>query len=129
MTRTYAAFFLVLAACDAGEPGTITVTVDGVTGAEGLLLITEARDDDGNQAAVHCLPIDADPFSATVVLEEIVGPTPCEESSPINLDPGVYTLLTATIVGGETEPETCAEGEVEVDGDVEITMPALGACG
>jgi len=128
MRRALAAVFLV--GCGAGDPGFITVEVDGVTGSVGLLLITEARDADDadRQAAIHCVAIDADPFAITFDLEEIVGATPCEESEPLLLDAGPYDLLTATIAGGETEPRSCATASVEVDGDVTVTMPALGAC-
>lgn len=113
---------------DDGAPGTITVTAAGVTGGQGKLLITEARvASDGRQAAIHCQPITADPFSATVVLETIVGPTPCEASSAITLDAGTYDLLTAVIMGGSMTPDLCARGQVTVDGDVTITMPGLSA--
>lgn len=118
---------LLLLGCK-GDPGFITVVVEGLTGSEGLLLITEARDAEGNQAAISCVSIDADPFETTVELEAIVGPTPCEVSEPIELDGGTYDLLTATILGGETEPRACATAQVEVDGDVSVTMPALGDC-
>lgn len=119
---------LLSAGCDAGAPGVVTVVVSGVADAEGLLLITEARDADGNQAAVACVPIDANPFDATFALEEIVGATPCEESAPITLDGGTYDLLTGVIAGGATEATSCAEAQVVVDGDVTVEMPALGAC-
>lgn len=125
---------LVLAGCDAPDPetirdpGTITVMVEGVTGADGLLLITEAKDENGNQAAISCIPIDADPFSATFEMEEVVGPTPCEESGPIELVGGTYDLLSATLAPGEMEPRACAEAVAEVDGDVTVDMPSLGAC-
>ena len=119
-----------LGACgDDGAPGTITVTATGVTGSQGKLLITEARADDGRQAAIHCQPITSDPFSATAVLETIVGPTPCEVSSPITLDAGTYSLLTAVIMGGSMTPDLCARASVTVDGDVAVTMPALTAAG
>lgn len=118
---------LLLVGCN-GDPGFITVVVEDVTGSEGLLLITEARDADGNQAAISCVSIDADPFDHTGELEAIVGPTPCEDSEPVELDAGVYDLLTATILGGETEGRACATAEVEVNGDVSVTMPALGDC-
>jgi hypothetical protein len=119
---------LLLAACASGSPGYVTVVNEGVGASDGLLLITEARDADGNQAAVLCTSIDADPFDATAQLEAIVGDTPCEDSEPVELAAGTYDLLTATIAGGETEPRACATAQVEVDGDVTVTMPALGAC-
>lgn len=113
---------------DPPVPGTITVVATGVTGAQGRLLITEARAADGRQAAIACTPIDADPFAATVVLETVIGPTPCEDSSPITLAPGTYSLLTAVLQGGSTTPDACARATAAVDGDVTVTMPALGAC-
>lgn len=119
---------LLTAQSACASPGTITLVVEGVTGAEGLLLITEARDEEGKQAAIACTTIDADPFDVTQVLEEIVGATPCEESTVLTLDPGTYDLATGVIAGGETEPTQCAEAQVSVDGDVSVTMPALGAC-
>lgn len=116
-----------VAACgDSAAPGTITVTTTGVAGFQGKLLITEARLT-GRQAAIHCAPIAADPFASTVVLETIVGPTPCEVSSPITLDPGTYDLLTAVIMGGSMTPDVCARAQAVVDGDVTVTMPALTA--
>ena len=116
----------LLACGDSAAPGTITVTTTGVAGFQGKLLITEARLT-GRQAAIHCAPIAADPFSSTVVLETIVGPTPCEDSAPITLDPGTYDLLTAVIMGGSMTPDVCARAQVVVDGDVTVTMPALTA--
>ncbi len=117
----------VVAACgDGAAPGTITVTTTGVTGFQGKLLITEAKLV-GRQAAIHCAPIAADPFSSTVVLETIVGPTPCEASSPVSLDPGTYDLLTVVIMGGAVTPDVCARAQAVVDGDVAVTMPALTA--
>jgi hypothetical protein len=118
----------LVAACggeDGGEPGTITVAVNGVTGGQGKLLITEARIA-GRQAAISCVPIAADPFTASVVLEEIVGPTPCEDSAPISLDAGTYDLLSVVMMGGGA-PETCARGQAVVDGDVTVAMPAFTA--
>lgn len=117
-----------LGACgDDGAPGIITVTATGVTGSQGKLLITEARTSDGRQAAIHCQPITSDPFSATAVLETIVGPTPCEVSSPITVDAGTYSLLTAVIMGGSMTPDLCARASATVDGDVTVTMPTLTA--
>lgn len=119
----------VHAACgDDPSPGTITVTASGITGAQGKLWLTEARLA-GRQAAIACVPIDADPFSATVVLEAIVGPTPCEDSAPIELAAGTYDILTAVMMGGAPAPDVCARGQVVVDGDAAITMPALTAAG
>ena len=119
---------LLLALTGCASTGTITVEVADVTGSEGLLLITEARDAEGKQAAVSCVAIDADPFEVTTTLEEIVGATPCEDSAPITLGPGTYDLLTGVLAGGDTEPSACATAQAEVDGDVTVTMPALGAC-
>lgn len=123
-------WLLTLGGCAAGDPGTITAVIDDVTGANtgNMLLITEARDENGNQAAIFCEPITADPFSASQVLEAIVGPTPCEDSEPIELAAGAYSLLTAVMEGGAEGPSQCAESTVDVDGDVTVTMPALGAC-
>lgn len=120
----------LVAACGdpAPSPGTITVSVSGITGKQGKLLITEARIQ-GRQSAISCVPIDADPFSATVVLEEIIGPTPCEDSAPIAVPGGVHDLLSAVIMGGAVTPEICARGQVSVDGDVSITLPGLTAAG
>lgn len=130
--RHLLALALLAAACtDDGagpQPGTITVQVAGVAGASGKLLITEARTSDGRQAAISCVPIAADPFATTVVLETIVGPTPCEESAPIELAAGTYTLRTVVMMGGSMTPEQCASSSVVVDGDVTVAMPPLGAC-
>lgn len=117
---------LVLLAC--ASPGTLTVAYEGVTGAEGLLLITEARDAEGKQAAISCVEIDADPFDVSVTLEEIVGSTPCEDSAPIVLGPGPYDLTVGVLAGGDTEPSQCGSAQVTVDGDVRFSMPALSAC-
>ncbi len=118
---------LLLGSACAG-PGYVTVVVEGVSAAEGQYLITEARDENGNQAAIACVQIDADPFDWTGELEAIVGPTPCEDSAPTELPAGDYELITGVIAGGETEPSACAYADVEVDGDVTVEMPALGAC-
>jgi hypothetical protein len=121
---------LTLTACGdpAPSPGTITVTASGITGKQGKLLITEARIE-GRQSAISCVPIDADPFSTTVVLEAIVGPTPCEDSAPIEAPGGTHDILSAVIMGGQMTPEICARGQVMVDGDVSLTLPAFTAAG
>lgn len=112
----------------APSPGTITVSASGITGKQGKLLITEARIE-GRQSAISCVPIDADPFSVTVVLEAIVGPTPCEDSAPVMVDGGTHDILSAVIMGGSMTPELCARGQVVVDGDVTLTLPAFTAAG
>ena len=117
---------LLLLAC--ASSGTITVVYEGVTGADGLLLITDARDAEAKQSAISCVSVDADPFDVTVTLEEIVGSTPCEDSAPIVLGPGTYDLSGGVLAGGDTEPSLCTAAQVEVDGDVTVTMPALGPC-
>ncbi len=109
-----------------GAPGTITVTASGLTGAQGKLLITEARAG-ANQAAISCIPITADPFSTSAVLEAIVGPTPCEDSAPIALTAGTYDLLSVVMIGGAAGPEVCARGSAVVDGDVTVALPAFTA--
>lgn len=111
-----------------GKPGTITVTASGVTSGQGKLLITEARAADGRQAAISCQPLTPGSFSSSAMLETIVGPTPCEDSSPIVLELGAYDLLTTVIMGGSMTPEQCARATVQVDGNVAVTMPALGPC-
>lgn len=110
------------------SPGYLTVVVEGVTASEGQYLITEARDENGNQAAIACVMVDADPFDWTGELEAIVGPTPCEDAEPIELPAGTYELLTGVIAGGATEASICATASAEVDGDVTVEMPALEAC-
>ena len=120
---------LFLLACVTTDPGEITVVAEGIVGATGLLLVTEALDVDGNQAAIACLSIDADPYDATFTMEEIVGSTPGEDSAPIELDGGEYTISSGVIAGGETTPSQCAEATVTVDGDVTVTLPAFEACG
>ena len=118
-----------LVACgDDPAPGTITVSAHAVTGGQGKLLITEARIG-GRQAAISCIPIAADPFDATVILETIVGPTPCETSSPIVLDAGTYDIKSVVMMGGAAAPDTCAVGQVEVAGNVAIDLPAFTAAG
>lgn len=119
--------FLLLAC--GGSRGTLTVEVEGLTGATDLLLITEARDEEGKQAAISCVTVDADPFDASTTLEAIVGETPCEDSDPIDLAAGVYQLTTATIAGGAEDPTACAAYTAEVDGDVTVVAPELGDCG
>ena len=109
-----------------GAPGTITITASGLTGGQGKLLITEARIG-ANQAAISCIPITADPFSTSAVLEAIVGPTPCEDSSPISLAAGTYDVLSVVMVGGAAGPEVCARGTAVVDGDVTVALPAFAA--
>src|SRR5262245_41304201 len=99
-----------------GNPGTIAIRASGITGGTGKLPITEARID-GRQAAVSCIPIEADPFTTTAVLEEIVGATPCEESNPITLDGGLYAIRSVVQMGGAPAPELCANGEITVNGD------------
>lgn len=133
LARTYApliALALTLG-CDGSDalPGTITVDVSGVVGAEGKLLIAEAVDTNGNQAAILCVPIDADPFGLEAPLEAIVGPTPCEESEPIDLPAGTYDLTIVTMQGGSQSPDSCATTTAEVDGPITVTVPELGACG
>lgn len=119
----------LIGGCTTGDPGTITVVVEGVTGAQGLILLNEARvAEDGRQAAFSCTAIDADPFSTTEVLLELTGNDPCTLGGAILLDPGLYDITTVTIAGGSQTPTSCATDQVEVDGDVEIEMPALGAC-
>lgn len=118
---------VVLAACgDDPEPGTITISAHAITGGQGKLLITEARIG-GRQAAISCVPIAADPFDATEILEAIVGPTPCETSAPIVLDAGTYDIKSVVMMGGAASPTTCAVGRVEVAGDVTIELPAFTA--
>ncbi|MBW1879874.1 MAG: hypothetical protein JRJ84_16045 [Deltaproteobacteria bacterium] len=124
-----ALFFAALAACNPAEPGVITVTVDGLTGADGLALISEARDAEEDRAVGYsCIPIDSDPFSESEPIRELIGETPCDNGVPLLLEPGLYDITTVTMMGGSQTPEACAYAEVEVDGDVEVEMPALGAC-
>jgi hypothetical protein len=121
--------FLALAACNPAESGVITVTVSGLTGGEGLILLSEARDaDDDRQIGFSCVSIDSDPFSASEPIRELIGDSPCDIGDPLLLEPGPYDITTVTIMGGSQTPETCAEAQVEVDGDVEVEMPAQGAC-
>lgn len=115
----------VVGACR--SPGILTVTVDGVTDADGLLWVTEARDADGNQAAVACVAIDADPYDGSTPLLAIIGDTPCDPSEPIALDPGHYTVTSVVLPGGG-DPLQCTAGEVDVDGDVTLALPAMDGC-
>lgn len=121
--------FFVLIACAQFESGVVTVVVEGVEGAEGLLLITDARDADDNQAGVACVSIDADPFGASFPMRELGGDSPCDESPTATLSGGEYTLSAGVVAGGETEASQCAEASITVDGDITVTLPALGTCG
>lgn len=105
----------------APQPGSITVTVEGVTGSNGLILLAGPT---GAGDTFSCTPIDADPFSDTEPLHAVTGANPCSLAPEAKVfPPGDYDLFAATFKGGEMAPTMCATFAVTVNGDTAVTAP------
>lgn len=105
-----------------GMPGTIEVSADGITGSENLIFLSGVTAD--VFTSFVCVPIDADPFAHTDKLHPVTGGDPCTLGTDARVfDPGTYTVLFATIMGGQMVPERCIAVEATVDGDITLQAP------
>ena len=117
----------------AGTPqsGAIRVTVEGITGSAGLILLAGLA---GSNEAYSCTMIGEDPFGGTEPLHAVTGDNPCALAAEAKVfSPGDYNLFAITIQGGEQTPKRCVTFPATVNGDVEVLAPSFdqwvtGAC-
>ena len=128
----------------APQPGTITVTQNDITGHQGKVFLAIATKTVPQEPlGAHCEMIDESPDSITGTLSQI-GEHPCDLGSPIIFEPGEYQVWGVILIpgdnggggaagaggggGGSPELQACSITGVNVDGNVEVTLPALGDC-
>lgn len=104
-------------------PGTIEVTVEGITDAgPGLVVLGLTKTPVLN--AAFCEPVGATPFDHTELFHPHADMDPCtEDPAAQELPAGEYNLAVGTIVGGTMEFQKCAALVVTVDGDQQVTAP------
>lgn len=105
-----------------------------VAGSDGLVLLGSIYQTGGSPSAplaLICASLSGDPATVDAVFSEPEGTgNPCDLLGPMTLDPDTYPVFFGTYTPGSMTPTECAETTVTIDGDVNVTVPALsaGAC-
>jgi hypothetical protein len=108
-----------------GEPGTLTISVSGLTGADGKVVIASLLDG-GEKLAGTCMTIASG--SATQVAAQVDAIDVCELGDDVELPGGALSLRAGLYTEGTPAPEGCLAIDVVVDGDTEFELPAFGTC-
>jgi hypothetical protein len=107
----------------------MTVSVEGAEGQRLVGFIWAGSPEDGPPIAAVCETIDSDSETITAVFSAINNKDPCDLTDPVTFEGGEYPIFAGTFTPGKKFPNTCTPPmDVTVDGDTEITMPALGSC-
>jgi hypothetical protein len=111
--------------------GTLTVTIEDITGARGKVLVAMAFPQGGSAgggpSAAVCGQITEDPQTLTLTFETPTAPNnPCMTDGEATLDAGTYSVDTSVFMPGSMTAEQCARFDVDLDGDTRVTAPALG---
>lgn len=108
-------------------PAELRFTFEGITGAQGKILIATVFAQGGELVATVCQPVASDPFSGSAVAASAAPGNPCDHDAPfgapLGVD-GVYSYMVAVYTGGSQAAEACAFGDVTVDGPTEILVAA-----
>ena len=110
----------------AATSGVVTMAAAGITGSKGKILLGFlTTKPEGGQTGAACLPIDADPFSASGPIRELKGTGgPCElKDEPLILPNGDYTATFGVYTPGKQTPDVSATVDVTVKGDTTVTAP------
>ena len=111
------------------KSGTITVTVNGVTGyndSNHSVMILVNPVDDTNWLGIYCEDITSDPFSLdSVVIQSMYPEKKCGEFEGNDkiFDAGEYIIFVYVIPVGQQTPERYIKFPKEVDGNISVTTP------
>jgi len=149
LLATFAVLMLVAAACGDDDAATTTtasattaatspttappaptelrITFEGVTGLQDKILVGSVMSSTGPMVGTVCILVTSDPFSGSGVVATPAPNNPCGHDAPYGVPlttDGAYTYLIAAYTGGSQTAESCAFGEVVVDGPTEVVIAA-----
>ncbi len=108
-------------------PSELRFTFEGITGAQGKILVGTVFAAGGEMVATICVPVASDPFSGMAVAATAAPDNPCGHDAPFGeplMSDGAYSYIVAVYTGGSQTAEACAFGDVTVDGPTEVVIAA-----
>ncbi len=112
------------------DAGKMTITAEGLDAYEGsklVVLVADANPTDYDYGAI-CETVLGPDHSVSAVVSKLNSQNPCDLGGPVTLEPKDYFVFAGLFKPGAMQPDGCMEVLAEVNGDVTVELPPVGAC-